>query len=86
MLDSRIVKVKVSGDFACFTRPDLKVERMTYPCMTPSAARGILDSILWKPEFQWYVRRILVLKPVKFCTIKRNEINSKQGQSQYCSE
>jgi CRISPR-associated protein Cas5d len=81
MLDDRIVKVKVIGDYACFTRPDLKVERMTYPCMTPSAARGILDSILWKPEFQWYVRKILVLNPVKFCTIKRNEINSKQGRS-----
>lgn len=81
MLDRRIVKVKVSGDFACFTRPDLKVERMTYPCMTPSAARGILDSILWKPEFQWYVRRIQVLNPIHFCTIKRNEINSKQGKT-----
>lgn len=81
MLDNRIVRLKVKGDFACFTRPDLKVERMTYPCMTPSAARGILDSILWKPEFQWYVRRILVLNPVKFCAIKRNEINSKQGRS-----
>lgn len=80
MLDSRIVKVKVTGDFACFTRPDLKVERMTYPCMTPSAARGILDSILWKPEFQWYVRRILILEPVRFFTIKRNEINAKQGR------
>jgi len=81
MLDDRIVRVKVTGSFACFTRPDLKVERMTYPCMTPSAARGILDSILWKPEFQWYVRRILVLTPVKFTTVKRNEINSKQGRS-----
>lgn len=81
MLDGRIVRLKVKGDFACFTRPDLKVERMTYPCMTPSAARGILDSILWKPEFQWYVRRILVLNPVKFCTIKRNEINSKQSRT-----
>lgn len=81
MLNDRIVRVKVKGDFACFTRPDLKVERMTYPCMTPSAARGILDSILWKPEFQWYVRRILILNPIRFCTIKRNEINSKQGRS-----
>lgn len=80
MLDDRVVRVKVKGDFACFTRPDLKVERMTYPCMTPSAARGILDSILWKPEFQWYIRKIIVLKPVRFATIKRNEINTKQGQ------
>lgn len=79
MLDNRIIKVKVTGDYACFTRPDLKVERMTYPCMTPSAARGILDSILWKPEFHWYVRRIIVLNPIRFFTIKRNEINSKQG-------
>jgi CRISPR-associated protein Cas5d len=81
MLDNRIVKVKVKAPYACFTRPDMKVERMTYPCMTPSAARGILDSILWKPEFQWYVRRIQVLKPIRFCTIKRNEIKSKQGRS-----
>jgi len=81
MLDNRIVKVKVKGDYACFTRPDLKVERMTYPCMTPSAARGILDSILWKPEFQWYVRRIQILKPIRFATIKRNEINTKQGRT-----
>lgn len=81
MLDNRIVRVKVKGDFACFTRPDLKVERMTYPCMTPSAARGILDSILWKPEFQWYVRRVIVLNRIRFATIKRNEINSKQGRT-----
>jgi CRISPR-associated protein Cas5d len=80
MLDDRVVRLKVMGGYACFTRPDLKVERMTYPCMTPSAARGILDSILWKPEFQWYVRRILVLKPVRFATVKRNEINTKQSK------
>ncbi|HOM69630.1 MAG TPA: type I-C CRISPR-associated protein Cas5c [Paludibacter sp.] len=80
MLDSRIVRVKVTGGYACFTRPDLKVERMTYPCMTPSAARGVLDSILWKPEFQWYVRKIIVLNPVRFFTIKRNEINTKQSK------
>jgi CRISPR-associated protein Cas5d len=81
MLDNRIVKVKVKSDYACFTRPDLKVERMTYPCMTPSAARGVLDSILWKPEFQWYVRRIQVLKSVHFATIKRNEIKAKQWRN-----
>lgn len=81
MLDKEIVRIKVTGDFACFTRPDLKVERMTYPCMTPSAARGVLDSILWKPEFQWWVHRILVLNPVKFFSVKRNEINTKQGKS-----
>ena len=77
MLDKEIVRLKVTGEFACFTRPDLKVERMSYPCMTPSAARGILEAILWKPEFQWVVRRILVLNPIKFTSIKRNEISKK---------
>ncbi len=81
MIDKQIVRIKVAGEFACFTRPDLKVERMTYPCMTPSAARGILDCILWKPEFQWYVRKIWILKPIRFYTAKRNEINSKQGRT-----
>lgn len=80
-MNDHTVEVKVSGEFACFTRPDLKVERMTYPCMTPSAARGILDCILWKPEFVWHVQRILVLKPVKFASVKRNEINKKQGKT-----
>jgi len=81
MIDNQIVRIKVIGDFACFTRPDLKVERMSYPCMTPSAARGVLDCILWKPEFQWYVRKIWVLNPVQYFTVKRNEINSKQGRN-----
>jgi CRISPR-associated protein Cas5d len=80
MLHNEIVHVKVTGEYACFTRPDLKVERMTYPCMTPSAARGVLDSILWKPEFQWWVHRINVLNPIKFFSVKRNEINAKQGK------
>ena len=73
--------LEVTGPYACFTRPDLKVERMTYPCMTPSAARGVLDAILWKPEFQWYVRRIIVLNPVRFMSVKRNEIKTKQSTS-----
>ncbi|MEW6511651.1 MAG: type I-C CRISPR-associated protein Cas5c [Bacteroidota bacterium] len=80
-METNLVRLRVWGEFACFTRPDLKVERMTYPCMTPSAARGILDSILWKPEFVWQVQRILVLKPVKFASVKRNEINKKQGRA-----
>jgi CRISPR-associated protein Cas5d len=54
---------------------------MTYPCMTPSAARGILDSILWKPEFRWWIHRILVLKPITFFSIRRNEIKSKQSKN-----
>ena len=81
IMKNNIVSIKVWGDFACFTRPDLKVERMTYPCMTPSAARGVLDCILWKPEFTWYVHRIKVLKPVKFHSVKRNEINARQAKN-----
>lgn len=81
VLDEQILRVKVEGEFACFTRPDLKVERMSYPCMTPSAARGVLDSILWKPEFKWYVRRIIVLRPVNYFSVKRNEITAKQSNT-----
>ena len=80
-MKDNLIHVKVTGEYACFTRPDLKVERMTYPCMTPSAARGILDCILWKPEFAWHIRRIIVLKLIKFVSVKRNEINKKQGKT-----
>jgi CRISPR-associated protein Cas5d len=78
MLDDRTVKLKVGGEYACFTRPDLKVERMTYPCMTPSAARGIMESIAWKKDFQWYIRRILILNPIVFVSVMRNEIKCLQ--------
>lgn len=79
MIDSNVVKIRVKGDYACFTQPALKVERMTYPCMTPSAARGVLECILWKPEFQWMIRRIKVLKPISFASFKRNELSSIQS-------
>lgn len=79
MIDSNVVKVRVKGDYACFTQPALKVERMTYPCMTPSAARGILECILWKPEFQWIIKTIKILKPVTFSSFKRNELSSIQS-------
>lgn len=69
--------VKVWGDFACFTRPEAKVERVSYPIMTPSAARGILEAIFWKPEFSWEVRAIHVLKSISFFSILRNEVNSR---------
>lgn len=68
------VSVKVSAPFACFTRPEAKVERVSYLCMTPSAARGVLESIMWKPEFVWIVHTIRVLKPIRFASIRRNEI------------
>ncbi|MCD6599930.1 MAG: type I-C CRISPR-associated protein Cas5 [Dehalococcoidia bacterium] len=71
------LEVKVWGEFACFTRPEMKVERVSYPLMTPSAARGVLEAIFWKPEFHWHVREIAVLKPIQHFSILRNEVNSK---------
>lgn len=72
-----LLEVQVWGDFACFTRPEMKVERVSYSVMTPSAARGILEAIFWKPEFEWDVREIVVLKRIKFFSILRNEVNSR---------
>jgi len=72
-----LLEVKVWGDLACFTRPEMKVERVSYEVMTPSAARGILEAIFWKPEFSWQVREIWVLKPIRHFSILRNEVNSK---------
>src|SRR3990172_399955 len=74
MAASAVVKVKAEGDLACFTRPEAKVERVSYPCMTPSAARGVLEAICWKPEFRWIVHRITVLRPIRFVSIRRNEV------------
>lgn len=71
------VKLKVWGDYACFTRPEMKVERVSYDVMTPSAARGILEAIYWKPEMRWVVDRIRVLKPIRFTHVRRNEISEK---------
>jgi len=69
--------VRVWGDWACFTRPELKVERVSYPVMTPSAARGVLEAIFWKPEFSWQVREIWVLKPIRHFSIVRNEVGQR---------
>jgi len=71
------LEVKVWGEFACFTRPEMKAERVSYPVMTPSAARGVLEAIFWKPEFSWQVREIWVLNPIRHFLILRNEVNSK---------
>lgn len=66
----------ISGDLACFTRPEMKVERVSYDVMTPSAARAVFESILWKPAIRWHVRRIEVLKPIRFVNLRRNEVAS----------
>ena len=71
------IKLKVWGDYACFTRPEMKVERVSYDVMTPSAARGILEAIYWKPAIVWEIDRIHVMKPVKFDNIRRNEVLGK---------
>lgn len=70
--------VKISGELACFTRPEMKVERVSYPVMTPTAAKGILESIFWKPEFRWQVDEVQVLNPIRYASITRNEINQRQ--------
>lgn len=71
------IKLHISGDFACFTRPEMKVERVSYDVITPSAARGILEAIYWKPQIRWVVDRIHVLKPIRFTNIRRNEVGAK---------
>ncbi len=71
------VEVCVWGKLACFTRPEMKVERVSYEVMTPSAARGVLEAIFWKPEFQWQIREIRVLKPIRYFSILRNEVNGR---------
>lgn len=68
--------LEVWGAYACFTRPELKVERVSYDVMTPSAARAIFESIFWKPAIRWQVTKIEVLKPIKWCNIRRNEVGA----------
>ncbi len=68
------VKIRVWGDYALFTRPEMKVERVSYDVITPSAARGILEAIYWKPAIRWVIDRIHVLRPVRFDNIRRNEL------------
>ena len=71
-----MLELKVWSDYACFTRPENKAERVSYDVMTPSAARGVLEAVFWKPEFGWRVREIVVLRPVKRFSILRNEVNT----------
>jgi CRISPR-associated protein Cas5d len=71
---SRGFWLDVSGNFACFTRPEMKVERVSYDVITPSATRGILEAILWKPAISWAIRRIEILNPIHWISLRRNEI------------
>ena len=66
--------LEVTGDFACFTRPEMKVERVSYDVITPSAARAIFDAILWKPAIRWQINKIEVLSPIRWASVRRNEV------------
>ena len=67
--------IKVEGDFACFTRPEMKVERVSYDVITPSASRAMFEAILWKPEIRWRISKIEVLKPIQWISVRRNEVS-----------
>ena len=71
------VKARVWGDYALFSRPELKVERCSYDIMTPSAARGILEAIYWHPGMRWHIDKIYVINPIQFTSVRRNEVKSK---------
>ncbi len=71
------VKVKVWGDYALFSRPEMKVERCSYDVITPSAARGILEAIYWHRGLRWVIDKIYVNKPIRFTSVRRNEVKSK---------
>jgi CRISPR-associated protein Cas5d len=69
--------LEVWGDYACFTRPEMKVERVSYDVMTPSAARAIYEAILWKPAIRWHITKIEVLNPIRWISVRRNEVGKK---------
>jgi len=71
------ITLKISGDYALFSRPEMKVERVSYDAITPSAARGVLEAIYWKPQIRWIIDEITVLNPIRFTNIRRNEVASK---------
>jgi CRISPR-associated protein Cas5d len=71
------IKLHCWGELACFTRPEMKVERVSYDVMTPSAARGVLEAVYWKPEIRWVIDRLRVLKPIRFMSMRRNEVGAK---------
>jgi CRISPR-associated protein Cas5d len=76
-LRSPTLRVRASGPLACFTRPELKVERVSYPVITPSAARGLLEAVAWKPAIRWHIERIAILSEIRFLAFRRNEVSTK---------
>lgn len=75
--NSASIAVRVQGAIACFTRPELKAERVSYSLMTPSAARGVLEAVFWKPAIRWRIDRIKVLQPIRWIAFRRNEVGSR---------
>ncbi|MDD5603584.1 MAG: type I-C CRISPR-associated protein Cas5c [Eubacteriales bacterium] len=75
------IRVETWGDYALFTRPEMKTERVSYDVITPSAARGLIEAIYWKPAIRWIIDCIHVLKPVRFTNVRRNEVSSKLSSS-----
>lgn len=75
--ESRNFRIRARGEMACFTRPEMKVERVSYEVMTPAAARGLLEAVLWKPAMAWHINAIEVLAPVRWISVRRNEVNSR---------
>ncbi len=71
------IQIKVSAEYGLFSRPEMKVERMSYEIITPSSARGILEAVYWKPAIRWVIDKITVLKPIAFTNIRRNEVSEK---------
>ena len=76
-MTSPTLSLRCSGPLAIFTRPELKTERFSYPVPTPSAMRGVLEAVLWKPAIAWHIQRIHVLKPIQYSSFRRNEVNNK---------
>ena len=70
------IRMEVWGEYALFTRPEMKVERVSYDVMTPSAARGLIEAVYWHPGLRWHIDRIYVLNPIRFTGIRRNEVKS----------
>ena len=71
------IKLEVWGDYACFSRPEMKVERVSYDVITPSAARGLIEAIYWHPGMRYVIDRIHVLSPIRFSNVRRNEVKDK---------
>ena len=69
-----LITLRVWGDFACFTRPEMKVERVSYPVMTPSAARGILEAVFWEPQMFYLIDSIRIVKRGRWVSFRRNEV------------